>query len=105
LSEINQLQNRLALGFWARHLRPESFEALLALATLPVYGLAFGRFTATYMSGTTDPSEQARIEDRHQQIGHPRGTLAIVIIFGALVILGWLAMYLFLFLQRGAPHS
>ena len=75
------------------------------LAALPVYGLPFGRFPATYMSGTTDPCEQARIEGRQQEIGHPRGTLAIVIIFGALFMLGWLAMYLFLFLQRGAPHS
>jgi len=56
------------------------------------------------MSGTTDPSERPRLEDR-QNIGHPRGTLAIVIVFGALFMLGWLAMYLFLFLQRGAPHS
>jgi hypothetical protein len=57
------------------------------------------------MSDTTNPSEQARIEDRQQDIGHPRGTLAIVIVFGVLFMLGWLAMYLFVFLQRGAPHS
>jgi hypothetical protein len=72
------------------------------LAALAVYGLTF---PGTYMSATTDPSEQPRIEDRQQYIGHPRGTLAIVIVFGALFMLGWLAMYLFLFLQRGAPHS
>jgi hypothetical protein len=45
------------------------------------------------------------MEDRQQNIGHPRGTLAIVIVFGALFMLGWLAMYLYLFLERGAPHS
>jgi hypothetical protein len=28
-----------------------------------------------------------------------------VIIFGALFLLGWLGMYVLLFLQRGAPHS
>jgi hypothetical protein len=38
-------------------------------------------------------------------LGHPRGTLAIVGIFAALFLLGWLAMYFFMFLQRGAPHS
>ena len=38
-------------------------------------------------------------------LGHPRGTLVIVIVFGLLFGLAWLAMYLFLFLQRGAPHS
>jgi hypothetical protein len=36
---------------------------------------------------------------------HPRGTLAIVVVFGLLFALGWLAVYVFLFLQRGAPHS
>jgi Cytochrome c oxidase subunit IIa family len=36
---------------------------------------------------------------------HPRGTLAIVIVFGLLFVVGWVAVYVFLFLQRGAPHS
>lgn len=36
---------------------------------------------------------------------HPRGTLAIVFVFGLLFALGWLALYLLVFLQRGAPHS
>lgn len=35
---------------------------------------------------------------------HPRGTLAIVIIFGALFALGWLAMYFLRFLSGGVPH-
>jgi hypothetical protein len=35
---------------------------------------------------------------------HPRGTLAIVAVFGVLFALGWLGMFLFVFLQRGAPH-
>jgi hypothetical protein len=37
-------------------------------------------------------------------LGHPRGTLAIVIVFGLLFALGWLAMYLYRFLPGGAPH-
>ena len=36
--------------------------------------------------------------------GHPRGTLVIVILFGLLFGLGWLAMFLFRFMERGAPH-
>jgi len=44
-------------------------------------------------------------ENSVEEFGHPRGTLVIVIIFGLLFGLSWLAMYLFLFLQRGAPHS
>ncbi|HEX2344700.1 MAG TPA: hypothetical protein VHI98_29795 [Vicinamibacterales bacterium] len=38
-----------------------------------------------------------------EDIGHPRGTLAIVALFGLLLALAWLAMYVFLFLERGAP--
>ncbi len=42
---------------------------------------------------------------RPEDLGHPRGTLAIVILFGVLFGLAWLALYLFRFLARGAPHS
>jgi hypothetical protein len=37
-------------------------------------------------------------------VGHPRGTLAIVVVYGVLLALGWLAMYFLGFLQRGAPR-
>jgi len=33
---------------------------------------------------------------------HPRGTLTIVVVFGLLFALGWLAMFFFAFLARGA---
>jgi len=36
-------------------------------------------------------------------IGHPRGTLAIVLVFGLLFAIGWFAAYL-AFVSRGAPH-
>jgi hypothetical protein len=35
---------------------------------------------------------------------HPRGTLAIVIVFGALFALGFFVMYGWVFLARGATH-
>lgn len=35
---------------------------------------------------------------------HPRGTLAIVLIYAALFALGWLILYFAEFLPRGAPH-
>ena len=38
------------------------------------------------------------------QLGHPRGTLVIVILFAVLFGLAWLGMYVFVFLERGAPH-
>ena len=50
------------------------------------------------------PSEQSGGEESPEDFGHPRGTLAIVIIFGTLFGLGWLAMYFLLFLARGGPH-
>jgi hypothetical protein len=40
-------------------------------------------------------------EIRPVDVGHPRGTLAIVIIYGLLFVLGWLGMYLYMFLPRG----
>ncbi|MFZ3210194.1 MAG: hypothetical protein WA188_01650 [Terriglobales bacterium] len=48
---------------------------------------------------------RGQLENSPEDLGHPRGTLVIVIVFGLLFGLAWLAMYLFLFLQRGAPHS
>lgn len=51
------------------------------------------------------PITPIRPRDDHEELGHPRGTLAIVAVFGALFLLGWLAMYFCMFLQRGAPHS
>ena len=56
------------------------------------------------MPGIDKPTESSHIEDLPEDLGHPRGTLAIVIVFGALFLLGWLAMYVFMFLERGAPH-
>jgi hypothetical protein len=35
---------------------------------------------------------------------HPRGTLAIVAVFGLLFVVGWLAVFLIVFLGRGVPH-
>jgi hypothetical protein len=57
------------------------------------------------MFDRSDSSQPPRIEEPPEDLGHPRGTLAIVIIFGALFMLAWLATYLFVFLERGAPHS
>jgi hypothetical protein len=55
------------------------------------------------VTDTTHPSSTSTNET--PDFGHPRGTLAIVLIFGLLFGLGWFAMYVFEFLKRGAPHS
>ena len=58
------------------------------------------------MSDMTPPAKaRPSAEDLPDAIEHPRGTLAIVIVFGLLFALGWVAVYVFLFLQRGVPHS
>jgi hypothetical protein len=57
------------------------------------------------MSNTGHSSEnRGKVETSLEDFGHPRGTLVIVGVFGALFALAWLVMYLCLFLQRGAPH-
>lgn len=50
------------------------------------------------------PERPRNVDGVAEEIGHPRGTLAIVIVFGLLFGLAWLATYFFVFLARGAPH-
>jgi hypothetical protein len=54
------------------------------------------------MTETTSTNESR--PDIGPEFEHPKGTLAIVIVFGALFAAGWLAMYVWLFLGRGAPQ-
>jgi hypothetical protein len=49
------------------------------------------------------PSREAT-DDVLEKIGHPRGTLAIVVIFGVLFALAWFATYFLVFIERGAPR-
>lgn len=39
-----------------------------------------------------------------EELGHPKGTLAIVLIYGALFALGWCLLYFVEFIPRGAPQ-
>ena len=41
---------------------------------------------------------------RPEDLGHPRGTLAIIITYGLLFGLAWLGLYLYVFLPRGLPQ-
>ena len=55
------------------------------------------------------PSEHQPVHDDPDagplevDLGHPRGTLAIVLIYAALFAVGWLGLYLGLFAPRGLP--
>lgn len=43
------------------------------------------------------------MDDRQPEVGeHPRGTLALVGLYGLLLVLGWLAVFIFVYLPRGA---
>jgi hypothetical protein len=53
---------------------------------------------------TASPTPDPDGDDLDALIGHPRGTLAIVVVFGALFLAGWLAMFLLRFVERGVPH-
>jgi hypothetical protein len=58
------------------------------------------------MAADRQPSSgpSGSLDDLPPDLGHPRCTLAIVILFGLLFGLAWLSTYLFVFLERGAPH-
>ena len=43
------------------------------------------------------------MSDQHDEIGkHPRGTLALVGLYGLIFVVGWLAVFVFVYLPRGA---
>ena len=50
--------------------------------------------------GNETPDREVPLEE----LGHPRGTLAILVIYGLLFGIGWLALFFFEFMPRGAPH-
>jgi hypothetical protein len=50
----------------------------------------------------TDPSSPP--DDGPLELGHPKGTLAIVVLYALLFALGWLALYWLVFVPRGTPH-
>jgi len=57
------------------------------------------------MSPTSDRQPPSPTDDVEALVGHPRGTLAIVLVFAVLFAAGWFALFLFRFMGQGAPHS
>ena len=53
---------------------------------------------------TPSTSEHRADELPPEAFDHPRGTLAIVLLYGVLFGLGWWALYAVEFLGRGATH-
>jgi hypothetical protein len=56
------------------------------------------------MSMSNQPTAPESEPELPPDVEHPRGTLAIVIIFGALFALGWFAMYFLRFMAADVPH-
>jgi hypothetical protein len=54
---------------------------------------------------TPTPTVPTPDDDVIARVGHPRGTLVIVLIFGLLFAAGWFAFFLLRFMEQGAPHS
>lgn len=44
--------------------------------------------------------EEPALADWH----HPKGTLAVVLLYALLFILGWAGLYFWVFVPRGTPH-
>lgn len=59
------------------------------------------------MRDSNEPaSSSPRDEDSYsaEDFGHPRGTLAIVLIYAIVFALSWLGLYVYQFLGRGVPQ-
>jgi hypothetical protein len=54
--------------------------------------------------GASSGGVQHGSEPGPEDFGHPRGTLAIVIIYGLLFAAGWFGLYFYDYLARGGLH-
>lgn len=41
------------------------------------------------------------MSDAHPHMNHPKGTLFIIGLYGLLFVVGWFAVYVFVYLRRG----
>jgi hypothetical protein len=51
------------------------------------------------------PQPKDSTEPDLASLENPRGSLVIVLLFGLIFAVGWLAMYFWVFLGRGALHA
>ena len=58
------------------------------------------------MNESVEPTSTAPVDEdvfTEEDFGHPRGTLAIVLVYGLIFAFTWLGLYVWQFLGRGAP--
>ncbi|HMB54966.1 MAG TPA: hypothetical protein VKU40_16735 [Thermoanaerobaculia bacterium] len=53
----------------------------------------------------TEPNGGGEPTEPLAHVGHPKGTLAVLVIYMLLFILGWAALYFGEFLPRGTPDG
>jgi hypothetical protein len=56
------------------------------------------------MARGSQPAKPRSGEPLPEDLGHPRGTLFIVFLFGLLFGVGWFVMFISMFLHRGGLH-
>lgn len=58
------------------------------------------------MNDQVEPTSTAPVDEdafTEEDFGHPRGTLAIVLIYALIFAISWGGLYVWQFLERGAP--
>ena len=58
------------------------------------------------MNDRVEPNSATPVDEdafTEEDFGHPRGTLAIVLIYAVIFALSWAGLYVWQFLERGAP--
>jgi len=46
-------------------------------------------------------TRRLEMPDTHSHLSHPKGTLFIIGLYGLFFVIGWLAMYVLVYLRRG----
>lgn len=47
-------------------------------------------------------TEEVRVSEPHARMTHPKGTLFLMALYGLVFVAGWFAVYLLVYLRRGA---
>ncbi len=58
------------------------------------------------MNENVEPASAVPVDEdafTEEDFGHPRGTLAIVLLYALIFAASWLGLYVWQFLERGAP--
>ncbi len=87
--------------------RIDSGAVLVPFLDVPIFDIFSGKYQGGGpVSDQVEPTLPAPIDEdafTEEDFGHPRGTLAIVLIYAVIFALSWAGLYVWQFLERGAP--